>query len=794
MRRILKIARLVFVMAIGALAAFLVYAVRAPLPAEDGVLRLEGLQAPVVVAFDDLGVPRIAAQGRLDAFHALGFVTARERLFQMDLLRRRTAGRLAEIFGAQALDMDRWNRIMGFDRLAGVILDRLPATQRQALEAYTAGVNQAIASYLMLPVEFTFLNYRPDPWRPEDGVLVILAMQSLLTWSGDQERTATVMRRALPRSVVGFLTPESDCYNEEIAPRDPGRCLAGALPLDDLIGVMKEASAEDGAKPRFVSAAGNPRGSNAWVVGPAKTADGRAILANDMHLELSVPGVWYRAELRYPGAYLSGATLPGAPLLVAGSNGNLAWGVTSVEGDFVDLVQIDADLKDPDHYLTPAGAQPFESRIETIRVRAAADEALEVRSTVWGPLLPEPLLDHRVAAHWVALDPAATDLGLGDLAEATTVAAAIQALHRAGGPPLNMLLADSSGNIGWTYMGKFPRRRGMDGLYSESWADGRKGWDGYIPPDELPSIVNPPNGFLVNANQRMLGGDYPIVIGHDFSGGYRARRISRRLEAQDRVGEGDMLALQLDTEADFYRYYQRAALKALEGDEPLGPIPATEVRGAIAGWDGRAETGSLGVALLGEFRAELVEAVLSSLLAKCRDLDPSFFYAWTGADVPVQRIIDSGRTELLPNQQSFHDWRDLLRAVLLRSAQTVARRQGVAVEALAALRWGEVNKVEISHPLAEGLPALHFFLDMPREPLAGCENCVRLANGKFGASERMVVAPGHERDGIFHIPGGQSGHIGSTHYSDQQKSWLEGLPTPFSSNETRHLLTLDPRP
>jgi penicillin G amidase len=226
-------------------------------------------------------------------------------------------------------------------------------------------------------------------------------------------------------------------------------------------------------------------GSNAWAVGRAKTHDGRAILANDMHLGLSVPNIWYRAELRYPGASLTGLTLPGIPALIAGSNGQLAWGVTSIEGDFADLVIIEEDPKDSGRYRSLAGSLPFRIRTENIRVRGGAEETLSVPTTIWGPLLPEPLLGHRVAVHWAALDPTATDLGILDLATAATVTEAIPRFHRLGGPPLNVLLADSAGNIAWTYMGKIPRRGGMNGHFSESWADGSKYWDGYIPPDVI---------------------------------------------------------------------------------------------------------------------------------------------------------------------------------------------------------------------------------------------------------------------------------------------------------------------
>ena len=336
----------------------------------------------------------------------------------------------------------------------------------------------------------------------------------------------------------------------------------------------------------IVSATGSSHDSNAWVVGPAKTRDGRTILANDMHLDLSVPNIWYRAEVHYPGTSLSGLTLPGLPLLIAGSNGHVAWGLTSVDGDFADLVSVEEDPDSPSQYRTPAGLLPFETRSETIHVRGGADEALKVRTTIWGPVLPEPLLGRPVAAHWTALDPAATGLGLSDIAGATTVTSAIALVHRAGGPPLNVLLADDSGNIAWTYMGSIPRRFGMNGLFSESWADGSKGWDGYVPPDEVPTIVNPASGYIVSANHRVLGSDYPIVIGHDFPGGYRAWRIGEQLKPLSRTSEHDMFALQLDTRTDFYRYYQQLGLRVLEEEASTGQFPKEELRRYLEAWAG----------------------------------------------------------------------------------------------------------------------------------------------------------------------------------------------------------------
>jgi penicillin amidase len=774
-------------------ASLLLYAVKAPLPAQDGVQFIPGLSEKAEVGFDKLGIPHISAANALDAYRALGFVTAQDRLFQMELLRRGPAGRLAEIFGETLLEEDRWNRVMGFGRLAGAVLDRLPRAGRQMLEAYAAGVNQAMAAARMFPIEFTLLGFRPEPWQPEDSILVLLGMHALLSWSGDQERTATVMRHTLPGAVVDFLTPQNDCFNEIVSPRNPGRCADDALPAAELAAVLREARGTEHAAGGFVSAAGTMRGSNGWAVGPAKTEGSRAILANDMHLELSVPNIWYRAVLRYPGVTLSGLTLPGFPLLISGSNGHVAWGLTSVEGDFSDLVIIEEDEGRPGMYRTPSGLLPFETRDETIRVRGGAEENLKVRTTIWGPVLPELLLGKPVAVHWTALDPAATDLGFASLAQCKSAEDALSILHRAGGPPLNVLLADREGNIAWTYMGKIPRRFGFDGLFSESWADGRKGWDGYVPPDEMPSIVNPPSGFLVNTNQRMLSSGYFAGIGHDFSGGYRAWRVSERLKALASAAESDMLEVQLDTQSDVYRYYQELALRVLGREEEAasGPFSAQELRKYLRAWDGRAETGSLGLPLLVEFREELVEAIFTPLLAKCRAAEPGFTYFWNGVDVPLQQIIGAKRDDLLPDQKSFHDWDSFLRAILSQSAKKLAKRHGL--ERLAGLTWGEVSKAEIRHPLAGGIPLLHRILDMPSAAIAGCGHCVRFSGGRFGASARMIVTPGREAGGILHMPGGQSGQVGSPHYSDQQESWVDGAPAEFSGGRILHQLVLEPR-
>lgn len=776
-------------------AATLYGIVRLPLPARDGLHVLPTLGDAVTVDFDPVGVPHIRARTRTDAYAALGYVTAGDRLFQMDMLRRKTGGRLAELFGPAVLKEDSWSRTMGFERLASAILRQLPSEQQAALSAYAAGVNQAMRDATAWPWEFTALAYAPEPWRAQDSLLVALNLADL-SYSADQERAASVMRAALPEAVVEFLTPDSDCYNERLAPRTPERCASGALPAKELEQLMREAGARERAA-GLVQSERTPRGSNGWIVGPGKSRDGRAILANDMHLQLGTPNIWYQADLTYGSSRVEGLTLPGLPMVITGTNGRVAWGMTSVEGDFADLIRLRRDLADPSKYRAPDGARDFSTRVERIGVRGAPEVVLQVRETIWGPVLPEPLLGEEIALRWTMLDPVATNLDLMDMDRVASAAEAAPLLRGAGVPPLNALLADSSGAILWTLMGKIPKRRGLSGLFAEFWDDGGAGWDGYYSQEELPSIVNPASGYIVNANQRMLGAaDFAPKIGHDYSGGFRAWRIDQRLNELSRVDEKNMAALQLDASTEFYRYYQSVALRALKAFDGGSDAESVDLIDALEAWDGRAEDKSLGLPLLAEFRKSLIEAVLSPLLARCRALDSSFVYDWSNSDAPVQRIIDSGRPEFLPKHNRNSDWGQFLRGVLMESAQRLAQSKGR--RSVADLSWGEANRVDIRHPLAGAAPFLASFLNMPRVPVAGCAQCVRFyfaeAGKSSGANARMVVAPGHETEGLMQMAAGQSGQIGSSHYDDQEIDWVAGRSRQFRDAEVRSRIILTPAP
>lgn len=786
LRRLLKYPVFLALGLLGGGSAWLGYALLASRSPPDADLFLERLENPARVDFDEFGIPRIQAQSREDAYAALGFVTARDRLFQMDLARRNAAGRLAEVFGSAALETDRQHRIFGFTQVAAAVLAGLPAEHRKVLEAYAGGVNQAMRAEGMPPFECRLLGYAPEPWRPEDSLLVVLGMFEYLAWGGAQERSTTLMEASLPKPVLDFLLPLRDAYTDRLV---PGAAPA-PIPVAELAGVLERARRIAAHQAPPATADRHP-GSNAWVVGPGRTGSGRAILANDMHLGLGVPGPWYRAELHYGGQpRFAGLFLPGVPMPISGSNRRVAWGFSNTSGDFTDLVRLRTNPANPHEYLTPQGPRRFETRQETIRVRWAAAHSFEVRSTLWGPVESRPLLGGPVAVRWTALDPAATNLDFLELDRADSVQAALRILNGVGGPPLNAVVADADGNIGWTLTGRVPMRFGMDGLFSRSWADGGAGWQGYIPPEQLPRRVNPPEGYIVSANQRMVGGEYPHPIGHDYAPGYRAYRITEKLSRSRAVSERDMLALQLDTESGGYRYYQQLVLGLLRRPEAARLPDAAALRAYLEAWDGRAEPGSLGRPLLMEFRMALMAAVVSPYFAACLAADPDCTYAWSYGETALRRLLDAQAPELLPEPEKYPDWNAFLLAVLERSARQLQEK--LAEQDWREITWGRANRVGLSHPLAGVLPFLGPLLDMPARPLRGGDECVLVCLPGFGASERLVVSPGHDEDGLLHLPGGQSGHPLSPHYRDQHEYWAAGRPAALWTGPARRGMWLFP--
>lgn len=786
-RRIFLALGLVLLLAVAALAAGFGY-LRASLPQLDGEAALAGLAAPVTVLRDARGAPTVRAQDRADLARATGYLHAQDRFFQMDLLRRSAAGELAELVGAAALPMDRQARLHGLRRVAARVLEREPAQRRALVQAYAQGVNAGLAALGARPPEYALLRAAPQPWRPEDTVLVIFAMYfDLQDENADREAQLALMRGSLPPGLTRFLTRHDSRWD---APLDGSVLPVAPLPGPEVYDLRRRQSAgptlvvdETRSDDRMV-------GSNNWAVGPAVSADGAAWLADDMHLGLSVPNVWYRMRLEWgqEGARraLTGVTLPGAPAMVAGSNGQVAWGFTNSYGDFSDLILLELDPENPNRYRTPEGYRLFTERVETLAVKGGEPVRIVVRETIWGPVVAPDARGRPRALRWAAHDPEATNMGLLGLEQAGDLEAAFAAARRAGVPAQNFLAVDQAGNLGWTIIGRIPRRVGFSGEKPVSWADGA-GWRGYLAPSQYPQVINPADGRLWTANNRVIGGEGLARLG---DGGYalgaRAQQIRDGLRALERATPADLLALQLDDRAIFLARWQQLLLDVLDEQAVAGHPRRAALRQAVQDWGGRAAVDSVGYRMVRGFRLYVSAGVFGALTAELRAAQPEFRFDLPQAESALWQLVSERPAHLL--DRAYADWD----ALLLTAADRLLDARWHPQAGLAKASWGRFNTLRMTHPLSRAVPALGPWLDMPAVPLPGDAHMPRVQAPRHGASERLVVSPGREAKSILQLPGGQSGHPLSPFYGRGHEDWARGRPTPLLPGPEAHRLRLLP--
>lgn len=761
----------------------------------DGEFEVAGLELPLTIERDVLGVPTIRGSNRLDVALGLGFVHAQERFFQMDLMRRQAAGELSELFGAGALPADRASRLHQFRMRARRVIETMSETEREIVDAYTSGVNSGLATLKEKPFEYVLLRMMPAPWRAEDSVLVLYAMYFVLNDdTGDSESDLGLLEELLPAELAAFLAPLGTEWDAPIVgeafetPPIPGV----ELPPDAVVAASSDVSQASVLKAQALV------GSNNWAVGGSRTTDGRAILANDMHLGMAVPNTWYRAMLEWPAAdgcgashRLVGVTLPGSPALVAGSNTRVAWGFTNSQGDWSDLVILETAPDDRNRYLTPEGWLTIENHTETIVVRDGEPESIEVRVTIWGPIVDQDHLGRPRAVRWIAHDQGGANLGMLGLEHVSTVHEAFGVANLAGIPPQNFVCADSDGNIGWTIIGRIPRRFGHSGRIPTSWADGEHGWEGWLAPGDYPRVVNPDNGIIWTANSRVVSDEMLKKVGH---GGYdlgaRARQIRDDLFALENPDEKAMLAVQLDDRALFLERWRSFLLDLLD-EEALGENPTrSEFRDLIeTTWTGRASIDSQAFRLVRAYRAFTFERIYDRLTARCEAADEGFnIFRIQQAEGPLWRLITERPAHLMdPNTKS---WREELLEIV---DSTISYYQDDSGAGLADQTWGQRNILVMRHPLSRAVPALSRWLDMPHQPLPGDSDMPRVQSPGWGASERLAVSPGREDEGYFHMPAGQSGHPLSPFFGAGHDAWAEGLPTPLLPGSTETVLTLVPQ-
>jgi len=744
------------------------------LPGANETVEVPVLQAPVDVLRDDAGIPHIFAKSGNDAYFALGYVHAQDRFWQMELMRRFGAGRLSEIFGDRTLASDKWMRTLGLYRLAQQKFAQLPPATRQALTIYAAGVNARIKQSQSLPwgtpaPEFALFRFKPEPWRPADSLVwgKIMATWLGLNWR-DELLRARLARKLSPQQ-VGELWPVYPQGMPQTIEKKLQKtaALIGGMDLQKLAGLA----------PWPV---GMPRGaSNAWVVANKHTLNRGAILANDPHLTFGAPIMWYLARIEAPDLTVTGATVPGVPFTILGHNGMIAWGMTSTQSDQTDLFveQLDETGR---KYKTPDGWREFETRTETISLKGRPPVTLTVRESLHGPIISD-ILDKAAqsAGKGAVMALSATYLETEDrtadvffqINRAQNWDQFVAALKGFQAPQSNFMFADTKGDIGFMAPGLVPIRKGGWGLVPSPGWDGATDWKGYVPFEELPSVLNPPSGRIVNSNNAITGDDYPYFLSFDWSPGYRARRILDRIDekAQSIHGTGKI-------QQDFVSEMARQLLPLMRDIEPDGEF-GRQALAKLEKWNGKMSRRRPEPLIFSAWLLELNRAVyadeLGELFNDYLTLRPQFIVS-----VLTRR---QGWCDNV-NTSEPEDCQDQLRFALKQALDKLKAKYG---EDMRAWEWGNVHRARFSNKVLSSVPLLNRFVDLEIPSDGGNYTVsrgathVNNAEGPFdnvhGAGYRAVYDLEDLRRSRFIIATGQSGNPASGHYRDLMEDWRDGL-------------------
>lgn len=739
MKRALK----VLALALAALAALaggtLLFLIRRNLP-DLSSGRIPGLSARVSVAFDDRGVATVTAATVRDALRAQGWLTARERLFQLEMQRRLARGELAEVFGTSLLPSDRLHRTYGFARVSEAAVPLLPEGERADLAALADGINAFLETHAgRLGLEFALLGVSPRRFTPADALVVQLLMCEDLSTSWRRELALEKLTRVDP-AVRRFVTATETAGDVLLVPDAAPVALP---PLPDLGGVPLAALGFGSLREE------EPSGSNSWAVSGALSKSGKTLLANDPHLGLTMPAIWLPMRFVIAGRLVEGVTLPGLPGVIIGRNDRLAWGFTNLGTDVQDLYR---ETMLENRVRRGASWEDVKERSEAIAVRGGKVERLVVRETSHGPLV-----QGRMALKWLALDPALMRMPVSAFLSATDRDALSRALDAFPFPAQNVVWAEASGPIGWRATGLVPiRRPGTDGSVPYDGADPENDWRGYVPPEEMPRVADPPEGFVATANQRVIGSLFPHPVTSNWPSTERARRIADLLgeaaRAKRPLDRAAMEAIQLDAVSPVLR----ATLLALAPDLPE-PWSAR-----FSDWDGRADAGSTLFLVARVARRKLAERVLA---------------AWrvpVEVGLPDTRLLELARADDAAFRRTgLGARRGLVRAAFEAALADLGSRFG---KDEARWRWGDANRLAVKHPLGR-LPGLAWLFDPPSLRQSGAGGTPRVATPTFGQSMRFVVDWGTPDETTLVVPFGVSGHVGSPHRSDQLALWREGDPT-----------------
>ncbi len=808
-------------------------ALRANLPVVDGQVHVAGLAAPVTVERDAQGVPHLRAASMDDLIFAQGYVTAGDRLWQMDALRRHAAGDLAEVLGKSLIEHDRVQRVLQLRAAADRALTVLPDDQRHMLEVYARGVNQAMAEQMPhLPLEFRLLRYTPTPWTPRDSLLVGLAMFEDLTMTYPEKLDREALTSKLAPELAADLYPVGS-WRDRPAGQTPLDLTAPRLieeiPLDESQSHLERPALRQGVGSAAQVAGllairqtlamlssqrlceGCRAGSNGWAVAGSRTASGKPMLSSDMHLSFSVPGIWYEADLEAPGFHAAGVTLPGTPFVIVGHNQHVAWGFTNLGADVQDLYVETTrgngtaeQFQDPAFDSVPDGDdntdwQPMLHRREVIHVKGAADVVLDVPETMHGgretPVITGlyPHEKRTIAVDWTVYDPKNVTDPFEAVNRASDWTSMLAAMAGYGGPSQNMMYADDQGHIGYHAVGRVPVRGSapaatLDAAQPAQYTlpsfvpvagnDPRQQWQGYIPFDQMPQSFDPAGGVLATANARVTPDAYPYPVTTDWADPYRNERIWKVLGAKHGLASADMLRLQTDVYSDFDRVVAQRLVYAIDHVSAKTRTKRLRQAGDLMRiWDGVVDKNAAAPAIVDATRAMLWPMLLRPQLGN--DADAWRLYGWGEKQYAEEQLIVDQPGRWLPVK--YANWNELLAAAVEQALDAAH-----APRDLSHWRFGDVYPLEIEHAIYGQSPLLKAMIGVRTGtgvlPQSGDSSTVKQTGRSFGPSERLTVDFGDLDRTTLNVVLGEASNPESQWFMDQFSAWLGGTTfgLPFS--------------
>jgi penicillin amidase len=813
--RILYYAACLLVVAVIAALWWLYWIARSPLPQLDGSVAVPGISSKVRVVRDEHGAPTIEAATLEDLFFAQGYVTAQDRLWQMDVMRRAAAGELSEVIGEATVKMDREERILGLRLAAEAAEKNITPRDRAYFDAYTRGVNAFLESHRdHLSLEFRLMKYTPRPWTVTDSLLVGARMvQDLNHYSNPPALTR--------EKVLAKLGPEltADLYvNSSWRDRPPTEKRRmdeePATKRDDDDDDDDEEVDPDGGSNRITSVTPSALipeqvdlfrpGSNNWVVSGQHTVSGKPLLSNDMHLDHQMPNLWFEAHLRTTtGSFdVAGVTLPGVPFVIVGHNQRIGWGFTNVgptvEDDFIE------EFNAQGQYKTPAGWIDPQHRRETIHVKGKPDVTFEVVTTRHGPIITEllPGETRKIALRWTLQD--GEGLVFFDVNTAQNWDEFRKAFSAFGAPGQNVMYADMDGHIGYQATGRVPIRASGDGSLPVSGSDDAHEWKGWIPYDEMPRVYDPPSGILATANGRIAPDGYKYSISTEWEAPWRTDRIYRVLESGKKFAPADMLALQMDVSSTYDRFCADKFVYAIDHAAKASDR-AKKAAEILRDWDGRMSADSPAPTIETKARGELVRLLLEPKLGAAPD-NPAAkaapgtlnwkSYHWAMSSVWLENVLTKQPARWLP--EGYSDYGGLLTAAVENAVRQTEDPSKVPSD-LSQWKWGNNYPVEIDHLVLSQLPLIGRFTGPGSHPLSGSNYTVKAVGRGFGPSERLTWNFANFDESTLNLVTGESGIFLSPYYMDQWQAWYAGSTFVFPFSHTAveqhrsHEMTLEPR-